>query len=113
MSTGKCPECGSDSQSAGHGQTIIRLQRGNIVVEIDGVPAVRHCGNCGEPVIEMDVAKVVEAVASKQIEYAGNGVQPIVIRLPFPRTTRIGLDWAGTSAELEAPGIESLMVAGA
>ena len=63
-STTRCPMCGG---SLGHGTTLFSVDIGAGVVVVRDVPAV-ICSQCGEAIIEDDIAARLEAIVERARE---------------------------------------------
>ena len=79
----KCSVCDESIQNGGVATQVFR--RDGVVVTITGIPALSVCPNCGNAVLDWDVAQQVEDLVQPLFRWAESHTLPKpVVSITFP-----------------------------
>ena len=83
MQNVKCSVCDESIQNCGVATQVFR--RAGVVVTVTGIPAVSVCPNCGNAVLDWDVAQQVEELVQPLFRWAESHTLPKpVVSITFP-----------------------------
>lgn len=88
MKQPKCDLCGSLMEEGGYATQVYR--RGDAVVTITGIPAVRVCPCCQNAVLEWPIAQEVEDLINPLFQWSDTHSLPSpFVTVVFPRATSV------------------------
>ena len=83
-----CSVCSEEIEDGGLATQVFR--RSGVVVTITGIPAVSLCPNCGNAVLEWEVAQQVEDLIQPMFQWAKTHSLPKpIVTITFPEITAV------------------------
>lgn len=81
----KCSVCFEEIQGHTEGVATQVFRRSGVVVTVTGIPTVAICPNCGNAILEWDIAQQVEELVAPLFQWAETHTLPKpVVSITFP-----------------------------